>query len=151
MPNTVLSNKYFFLRFSSLLDWYLSWRIWVCQYCLNQTTQTCNSCLDQQTLSFLKKAAPCSSDVISTSYSRCLMSGLLSSCLADTQASSLSQVYTQPFYIFTKSSIYSLDLVICTYNLMYPGGAAECYLIHRSRDQLLGADYWLYQAVDCRR
>uniref|UniRef100_A0A8C6L7U7 AT hook containing transcription factor 1 n=1 Tax=Nothobranchius furzeri TaxID=105023 RepID=A0A8C6L7U7_NOTFU len=44
----------------------------------------------KETLSFLKKAAPCSSDVISTSYSHCLMSGLLSSRLTDTQASSLS-------------------------------------------------------------
>ncbi|XP_013872655.1 protein ELYS [Austrofundulus limnaeus] len=45
----------------------------------------------KETLSFLKKAAPCSSDIISTSYSHCLMSGLLSSRLNDTQASSLSQ------------------------------------------------------------
>lgn len=52
------------------------------------------SSTSHQTLSFLKKAAPCSSDIISTSYSRCLMSGLLSSRLADTQASSLSQVHT---------------------------------------------------------
>ncbi|XP_037104150.1 protein ELYS [Syngnathus acus] len=45
----------------------------------------------KQTLSFLKKAAPCSSDVISSNYSRCLMSGLLSSRLADAHTSSLSQ------------------------------------------------------------
>ncbi|KAM9366695.1 protein ELYS [Symphorus nematophorus] len=51
---------------------------------------TCSG-YQKETLSFLKKAAPCSSDIISTSYSRCLMSGLLSSRLADTQASSLSQ------------------------------------------------------------
>uniref|UniRef100_G3PUZ3 AT hook containing transcription factor 1 n=1 Tax=Gasterosteus aculeatus aculeatus TaxID=481459 RepID=G3PUZ3_GASAC len=51
---------------------------------------TCSG-FQKETLSFLKKAAPCSSDIISTSYSRCLMSGLLSSRLADTQASSLSQ------------------------------------------------------------
>ncbi|XP_058484835.1 protein ELYS [Solea solea] len=45
----------------------------------------------KETLSFLRKAAPCSSDIISACYSRCLMSGLLPSRLADTQASSLSQ------------------------------------------------------------
>ncbi|KAM8893456.1 protein ELYS isoform 2-T3 [Spinachia spinachia] len=51
---------------------------------------TCSG-FQKETLGFLKKAAPCSSDIISTGYSRCLMSGLLSSRLADTQASSLSQ------------------------------------------------------------
>ncbi|XP_069549840.1 protein ELYS isoform X2 [Brachyistius frenatus] len=51
---------------------------------------TCSG-YQKETLSFLKKAAPCSSDIISTSYSHCLMSGLLSSRLAETQASSLSQ------------------------------------------------------------
>ncbi|KAJ4947345.1 hypothetical protein JOQ06_009381 [Pogonophryne albipinna] len=51
---------------------------------------TCSG-YQKETLSFLKKAAPCSSEVISNSYSRCLMSGLLSSRLADTQPSSLSQ------------------------------------------------------------
>ncbi|XP_019747194.1 protein ELYS isoform X2 [Hippocampus comes] len=45
----------------------------------------------KQTLNFLKKAAPCSSDVISSSYSRCLMSGLLPSRLADAHSSNLSQ------------------------------------------------------------
>ncbi|KAM4593025.1 uncharacterized protein ahctf1 isoform 2-T5 [Odontesthes bonariensis] len=51
---------------------------------------TCSG-YQKETLGFLKKAAPCSSDIISTSYSHCLMSGLLSSRLADTQSSSLSQ------------------------------------------------------------
>ncbi|XP_044055281.1 protein ELYS isoform X2 [Siniperca chuatsi] len=61
---------------------------------------TCSG-YQKETLSFLKKAAPCSSDIISTSYSRCLMSGLLSSRLADTQASSLSQEE-------------QLDAILCT-------------------------------------
>ncbi|KAF7665770.1 hypothetical protein LDENG_00132010 [Lucifuga dentata] len=51
---------------------------------------TCSG-YQKETLSFLRKAAPCSSDIISTCYSRCLMSGLLSSRLANTQVSSLSQ------------------------------------------------------------
>ncbi|XP_072236443.1 protein ELYS isoform X2 [Leuresthes tenuis] len=51
---------------------------------------TCSG-YQKETLGFLKKAAPYSSDIISTSYSHCLMSGLLSSRLADTQPSSLSQ------------------------------------------------------------
>ncbi|XP_077481821.1 protein ELYS isoform X3 [Stigmatopora argus] len=45
----------------------------------------------KETLSFLKSTAPCSSDAISSIYSRCLMSGLLSSRLADAHTSSLSQ------------------------------------------------------------
>ncbi|XP_076011542.1 uncharacterized protein ahctf1 isoform X2 [Genypterus blacodes] len=51
---------------------------------------TCSG-YQKESLSFLKKAAPCSSDIISNCYSRCLMSGLLSSRLADTQVSNLSQ------------------------------------------------------------
>ncbi|XP_035992418.1 protein ELYS isoform X2 [Fundulus heteroclitus] len=45
----------------------------------------------KETLSFLKKAAPCSSDIISIGYSQCLMSGLLSSRVSDAQAANLSQ------------------------------------------------------------
>ncbi len=45
-----------------------------------------------QTLSYLKKVAPSLGDSISNGYSRCLMSGLLSSRLVDVQPSSLSQV-----------------------------------------------------------
>nr|XP_061796461.1 protein ELYS-like [Nerophis lumbriciformis] len=51
---------------------------------------TCSG-YQKETLSFLKNTAPCSSDVISSIYSRCLMSGLLSSRLADAHTSSLSQ------------------------------------------------------------
>ncbi|KAK7913347.1 hypothetical protein WMY93_013558 [Mugilogobius chulae] len=52
---------------------------------------TCSG-YQKETLSFLKKAAPCSSDVISASYSRCLMSGLLCSRLADTQEEQLDAI-----------------------------------------------------------
>ncbi|KAM3625435.1 uncharacterized protein V6R79_012009 [Siganus canaliculatus] len=65
----------------------------------------------KETLSFLKKAAPCSSDVISTSYSRCLMSGLLSSRLADTQASSLSQEEQLDAILSTAVETSSLGLI----------------------------------------
>lgn len=61
---------------------------------------TCSG-YQKETLGFLKKAAPCSSDVISSSYSRCLMSGLLSSRLTDTQASTLTQEE-------------QLDAILCT-------------------------------------
>lgn len=53
---------------------------------------------------------------------------------------------------FTKSSVSSLDLVMGTYITdILIGGATGRHLIHRCRDQLLGTDYWLHQAVDCRR
>ncbi|XP_076833686.1 protein ELYS isoform X2 [Brachyhypopomus gauderio] len=45
----------------------------------------------KETLSYLKKAVPSLSDGISGGYSRCLVSGLLCSRLADVQPSSLSQ------------------------------------------------------------
>ncbi|XP_077376017.1 protein ELYS [Festucalex cinctus] len=45
----------------------------------------------KQTLSFMKKAALCSSDFISSCYSRCLKSGLLSSRLADAHNANPSQ------------------------------------------------------------
>ncbi|KAM9817525.1 protein ELYS [Neosynchiropus ocellatus] len=51
---------------------------------------TCSG-YQKETLSFLKKAAPCTSDNIASIYSRCLTSGLLSSRLSDSHSSSLSQ------------------------------------------------------------
>uniref|UniRef100_A0A8C9Y522 AT-hook containing transcription factor 1 n=1 Tax=Sander lucioperca TaxID=283035 RepID=A0A8C9Y522_SANLU len=71
---------------------------------------TCSG-YQKETLSFLKKAAPCSSDIISTSYSRCLMSGLLSSRLADSQASSLSQEQQLDAILSTAVETSSLGLI----------------------------------------
>ncbi|XP_056268602.1 protein ELYS isoform X2 [Pseudoliparis swirei] len=71
---------------------------------------TCSG-YQKETLSFLKKAAPCSSDVISMSYARCLMSGLLSSRLADTQASSLSQEQQLDAIMSTAVETSSLGLI----------------------------------------
>uniref|UniRef100_A0A3Q3N544 AT hook containing transcription factor 1 n=1 Tax=Mastacembelus armatus TaxID=205130 RepID=A0A3Q3N544_9TELE len=71
---------------------------------------TCSG-YQKETLSFLKKAAPCSSDVISTSYSRCLISGLLSSHLADTQPSSLSQEEQLDAILSTAVETSSLGLI----------------------------------------
>uniref|UniRef100_A0AAQ5ZKQ9 AT hook containing transcription factor 1 n=1 Tax=Amphiprion ocellaris TaxID=80972 RepID=A0AAQ5ZKQ9_AMPOC len=71
---------------------------------------TCSG-YQKETLSFLKKAAPCSSDVISTSYSHCLMSGLLSSRLADTQASSLTQEEQLDAILSTALETSSLGLI----------------------------------------
>ncbi|XP_071344177.1 protein ELYS isoform X2 [Trachinotus anak] len=71
---------------------------------------TCSG-YQKETLSFLKKAAPCSSDIISTSYSRCLMSGLLSTRLADTQASSLSQEEQLDAILSTAVETSSLGLI----------------------------------------
>uniref|UniRef100_A0A671UV55 AT hook containing transcription factor 1 n=1 Tax=Sparus aurata TaxID=8175 RepID=A0A671UV55_SPAAU len=71
---------------------------------------TCSG-YQKETLSFLKKAAPCSSDIISTSYSRCLISGLLSSRLADTQASSLSQEEQLDAILSTAVETSSLGLI----------------------------------------
>ncbi|XP_067344937.1 protein ELYS isoform X2 [Channa argus] len=71
---------------------------------------TCSG-YQKETLSFLKKAVPCSSDVISSSYSRCLMSGLLSSRLADTQASSLSQEEQLDAILSTAVETSSLGLI----------------------------------------
>ncbi|XP_037546575.1 protein ELYS [Nematolebias whitei] len=65
----------------------------------------------KETLRFLKKAAPCSSDIISTSYSHCLMSGLLSSRLSDTQASSLSQEEQLDAILSTAVETSSLGLI----------------------------------------
>uniref|UniRef100_A0A667ZPC3 AT hook containing transcription factor 1 n=1 Tax=Myripristis murdjan TaxID=586833 RepID=A0A667ZPC3_9TELE len=71
---------------------------------------TCSG-YQKETLSFLKKAAPCSSDIISSSYSRCLMSGLLSSRLADTQPSSLSQEEQLDAILSTAVETSSLGLI----------------------------------------
>lgn len=71
---------------------------------------TCSG-YQKETLGFLKKAAPCSSDLISTSYSRCLMSGLLSSRLADTQASSLTQEEQLDAILCTAVETSSLGLI----------------------------------------
>ncbi|XP_052002002.1 protein ELYS-like [Xyrauchen texanus] len=61
---------------------------------------TCSG-YQKETLSYLKKVEPSLSDHISTGYSRCLMSGLLSSRLADVQPSSMSQEE-------------QLDAILCT-------------------------------------
>uniref|UniRef100_A0A8C7G048 AT hook containing transcription factor 1 n=1 Tax=Oncorhynchus kisutch TaxID=8019 RepID=A0A8C7G048_ONCKI len=71
---------------------------------------TCSG-YQKETLSFLKKAAPCSSDVISNGYSRCLMSGLLSSRLADVQPSSLSQEEQLDAILSTAIETSSLGLI----------------------------------------
>lgn len=71
---------------------------------------TCSG-YQKETLGFLKKAAPCSSDIISTSYSHCLMSGLLSSRLADTQPSSLSQEEQLDAILSTAVETSSLGLI----------------------------------------
>ncbi|XP_024151607.1 protein ELYS isoform X2 [Oryzias melastigma] len=71
---------------------------------------TCSG-YQKETLSFLKKAAPCTSEIISTSYSRCLMSGLLSSRLADMQTSSLSQEDQLDAILTTAVETSSLGLI----------------------------------------
>ncbi|KAK6304226.1 hypothetical protein J4Q44_G00248120 [Coregonus suidteri] len=71
---------------------------------------TCSG-YQKETLSFLKKAVPCSSDVISNSYSRCLMSGLLSSRLADVQPSTLSQEEQLDAILSTAVETSSLGLI----------------------------------------
>ncbi|XP_077419574.1 protein ELYS-like isoform X2 [Vanacampus margaritifer] len=65
----------------------------------------------KQTLSFLKKAALCSSDFISSSYSRCLKSGLLSSRLADAHNSSPSQEEQLDAILSTAVETSSLGLI----------------------------------------
>ncbi|XP_038823070.1 protein ELYS-like [Salvelinus namaycush] len=71
---------------------------------------TCSG-YQKETLSFLKKAASCSSEVISNGYSRCLMSGLLSSRLADVQPSSLSQEEQLNAILSTAVETSSLGLI----------------------------------------
>uniref|UniRef100_A0A8C7Y1N8 AT hook containing transcription factor 1 n=1 Tax=Oryzias sinensis TaxID=183150 RepID=A0A8C7Y1N8_9TELE len=63
------------------------------------------------TLSFLKKAAPCTSEIISSSYSRCLMSGLLSARLTDMQTSRLSQEDQLDAILTTAVETSSLGLI----------------------------------------
>ncbi|KAL0969320.1 hypothetical protein UPYG_G00225540 [Umbra pygmaea] len=65
----------------------------------------------KETLSFLKKSAPCSSEVISNGYSRCLMSGLLSARLADVHPSSLSQDEQLDAILSTAVETSSLGLI----------------------------------------
>uniref|UniRef100_A0A3B3X5Q1 AT hook containing transcription factor 1 n=1 Tax=Poecilia mexicana TaxID=48701 RepID=A0A3B3X5Q1_9TELE len=65
----------------------------------------------KETLSLLKKAAPCSSDIISISYSHCLMSGLLSSRVADAPAASLSQEEQLDAILSTAVETSSLGLI----------------------------------------
>ncbi|XP_061734902.1 protein ELYS isoform X2 [Nerophis ophidion] len=71
---------------------------------------TCSG-YQKETLSFLKKAAPCSSDVISSSYLRCLMSGLLSSRLADAHNSNISQEEQLDAILSTAVETSSLGLI----------------------------------------
>uniref|UniRef100_A0A8C7SPL0 AT hook containing transcription factor 1 n=1 Tax=Oncorhynchus mykiss TaxID=8022 RepID=A0A8C7SPL0_ONCMY len=71
---------------------------------------TCSG-YQKETLSFLRKAASCSSEVISNGYSRCLMSGLLSSRLADVQPSSLSQEEQLDAILSTAVETSSLGLI----------------------------------------
>ncbi|KAJ7988971.1 hypothetical protein DPEC_G00314720 [Dallia pectoralis] len=71
---------------------------------------TCSG-YQKETLSFLKKAAPCSSDAISNGYSRCLMSGLLSARLADVQPSCLSQEEQLNAILSTAVETSSLGLI----------------------------------------
>ncbi|XP_054627560.1 protein ELYS [Dunckerocampus dactyliophorus] len=71
---------------------------------------TCSG-YQKETLNFLKKAAPCSSDIISSSYLRCLMSGLLSSRQADAHNSSLSQEEQLDAILSTAVETSSLGLI----------------------------------------
>ncbi|KAM8877776.1 protein ELYS [Synchiropus picturatus] len=71
---------------------------------------TCSG-YQKETLSFLKKAAPCTSDNISSIYSHCLMSGLLSSRLSDSHNSSLSQEEQLDAILSTAVETSSLGLI----------------------------------------
>ncbi|XP_061591059.1 protein ELYS [Cololabis saira] len=71
---------------------------------------TCSG-YQKETLSILKKAAPCSSEIISTSYSHCLMSGLLSSRLADAQTANPSQEEQLDAILSTAVETSSLGLI----------------------------------------
>ncbi|KAK0141958.1 Protein ELYS [Merluccius polli] len=65
----------------------------------------------KETLSFLKKAAPCSSDFICSSYTRCLMSGLLSSRQADSHHGTPSQEEQLDAILCTAVETSSLGLI----------------------------------------
>uniref|UniRef100_A0A8C2CH05 AT hook containing transcription factor 1 n=1 Tax=Cyprinus carpio TaxID=7962 RepID=A0A8C2CH05_CYPCA len=71
---------------------------------------TCSG-YQKETLSYLKKVAPNLGDSISNGYSRCLMSGLLSSRLADVQPSSLSQEEQLDAILCTAVETSSLGLI----------------------------------------
>uniref|UniRef100_A0A8C1XL99 AT hook containing transcription factor 1 n=1 Tax=Cyprinus carpio TaxID=7962 RepID=A0A8C1XL99_CYPCA len=71
---------------------------------------TCSG-YQKETLSYLKKVAPSLGDSISNGYSRCLMSGLLSSRLADVQPSSLSQEEQLDAILCTAVETSSLGLI----------------------------------------
>ncbi|XP_048830493.1 protein ELYS isoform X2 [Brienomyrus brachyistius] len=71
---------------------------------------TCSG-YQKETLSFLKKSAPYLKEVVPDSYSRCLMSGLLSSRLADVQPSSLSQEEQLDAILSTAVETSSLGLI----------------------------------------
>ncbi|XP_046887383.1 protein ELYS, partial [Hypomesus transpacificus] len=65
----------------------------------------------KETLSFLKKVSLVSSEVISSCYSRCLLSGLVSSRLAHLQPSSLSQEEQLDAVLSTAVETSSLSLI----------------------------------------
>nr|XP_023694527.1 protein ELYS [Paramormyrops kingsleyae]XP_023694528.1 protein ELYS [Paramormyrops kingsleyae] len=71
---------------------------------------TCSG-YQKETLSFLKKSAPNLKEAVPDSYSRCLMSGLLSSRLADVQPSSLSQEEQLDAILSTAVETSSLGLI----------------------------------------
>ncbi|XP_051502406.1 protein ELYS-like isoform X2 [Myxocyprinus asiaticus] len=71
---------------------------------------TCSG-YQKETLSYLKKVAPSLSESISNGFSRCLMSGLLSSRLADVQPSSLSQEEQLDAILCTAVETSSLGLI----------------------------------------
>ncbi|XP_061670398.1 protein ELYS isoform X2 [Syngnathoides biaculeatus] len=82
----------------------------ICLFNSGIVHSTCSG-YQKETLSFLKKAAPCSRDLISSSYSRCLMSGLLSSRLADAHTSSISQEEQLDAILSTALETNSLGLI----------------------------------------
>ncbi|XP_076156459.1 uncharacterized protein ahctf1 isoform X2 [Alosa pseudoharengus] len=65
----------------------------------------------KETLSYLKKVAPTLSESISSGYTRCLVSGLLSPRLADVQASNLSQDEQLDAILSTAVETSSLGLI----------------------------------------
>uniref|UniRef100_A0AAY4ABW9 AT hook containing transcription factor 1 n=1 Tax=Denticeps clupeoides TaxID=299321 RepID=A0AAY4ABW9_9TELE len=71
---------------------------------------TCSG-YQKETLSYLKKSGPSLSESISNGYSRCLMSGLLSTRLADVQPSNLSQVQQLDAILSTAVESSSLGLI----------------------------------------
>nr|XP_057945294.1 protein ELYS [Doryrhamphus excisus] len=82
----------------------------ICLFNSGIVHSTCSG-YQKETLSFLKKAVPCSSDAISSCYLRCLMSGLLSSRLADAHNSSPSQEDQLDAILSTAVETTSLGLI----------------------------------------